>query len=156
MVEVLVIIDMQKNFKASRCKRTTQNIIRLIKEFKKKKNNILIVEYSGENATRWDIVKAIGSYNHRIFVNKNEDDGAKDIQLELCRNGYCEISDISFILCGVNFGACVLDTAVGLRKRFPNCKVNVVEEACNDDNNPESDYWKQDKKYMVKNSINVC
>lgn len=118
----LVIVDMQPKFSGAKCDKTTKRILSLIQRAKQHKSTIVVLEYDSWGPTRSDIIHAIGKYDKCHVMTKWTDDGSNEVL-------QCVKSAKHFVLCGVNFGACVLDTARGLINSDQ--KVIVVKNACN-------------------------
>ena len=120
---VLVIVDMQPAFAAAKCEKTTQNIIKLIKRAKKRWAKIVVLEYDMHGPTRKDIMKEVRKYKYATTMTKFDDDGHAEVIAAVP-------SPKRIILCGVNFGACVLKTAKGLWENGFK-KIKIVRSACN-------------------------
>lgn len=131
----LVVIDMQREFKASADDFTVTNIENHISNAKLVNRPILLVEYldsTGEiaNHTRtiWRLRKLLRSYPYTATVYKNKDDGSKPVIRTL--NKYRYDTDKIFV-CGVNICACVRATVKGLAKNYPNSTIEILQNACN-------------------------
>ena len=129
--KTLVIVDMQPYFEASNCKRTQDEIIRLIDEAKKNDDYIIILEYALDeewgDRTHDSIINAIGMYD-KCFTGLKEDDDGSDVVDDIVTSHCLKTNDM--IVCGVNAHACVKSTALGLSNRYQS--VTVVGKACND------------------------
>lgn len=134
MKKILVIIDMQIRFSASRKPETRSAIIGLITKARKKHWPIMLVEYanpcgcSDEEQETWpDIRAALAGYDDVAFVVKCDDDGS----CEVIKSRDTYWPDINnFVLCGVNTDACVKHTARGLDKRRA-ALIEIIAPACN-------------------------
>jgi nicotinamidase-related amidase len=117
----LVIVDMQPQFRAARNDEVADIICDLIELAKKDDATILVLEYEGFGKTRDDIIDAIGDYTYFNSAQKYTDDGSKQI------TGFVG-NEVPLKICGVNFGCCVRETALGATKR--GYDVEVISEAC--------------------------
>jgi nicotinamidase-related amidase len=129
--EALIIVDMQGYFATAKNPSTIKNVKSLIKEFKKKRLPIIVLEYhySFRNLghTLPCITKMLDDYYYARYVRKSDDDGGVEVIECLNKNGW---NIGKFKVCGVNIGACVRDTVCTLVHDF-NMKVDVVRRACN-------------------------
>lgn len=126
---VLVIVDMQNIFIASRCERTRENIIREIKKAKKDLAHIVVVEYRHSGPTYEGIIRAIGTYRKAHFVSKTDDDGSLAVVNSLLKRK--SKTHDWFRLCGVNIDCCIAETALGLRILFPKADIEIIMDASN-------------------------
>lgn len=133
MKRTLVIIDMQHGFYTANAKRTIDNVIKQVKLARLTNEYIIIVEYLPHmqfETTRPEIMKAIGDHAY-IKVYKYMDDGSKSI-LDACK--LHDYPTDLFRICGVNTGACVRDTIIGLSEQNQKSKIEIVPAACNGHN----------------------
>jgi Isochorismatase family len=130
---VLVIIDMQKKFLRNvpdpwRTISATEAEIRMARA---DDCPIVLVKCIGEDNGDIDpaIKQALVGYESRsCLVSKNQDDGSEEIR-HACKTLRYPTS--VFRLCGLNVDACVLQTAHGLCRLYPQSRVEVVKDACN-------------------------
>jgi hypothetical protein len=133
MSYTLVIVDMQPQFGAAKCDSTARRIIELIGYAKEDCADIIVLEYSGYGLTRQDIRKELVDYPRAIYRTKCYDDGSSEVFEEIRdkENNDC-------IVCGVNYGACVRDTAIGLAEK--GLEVEVDEDGCNQPSDWNDEY----------------
>ena len=130
----LVVVDMQPKFAASRSRRCIANCIREVQKAIVCGAHIIVLEYSrrgneaGQKTTK-GIRQLVKAYEHGHFITKGRDDGSDFI---CYYEGLYNINfNKNFVLCGVNLGACVKATALGLKYAYPNCEVSIVADAVN-------------------------
>lgn len=126
----LVIVDMQRDFPASRDKRVIAGVVNQIKLAKKYGWPIVILEYNNTSfETHPVILSRLDDYRNRyIIMFKYRDGGGKQVLNACMRNGF---PDKFFRVCGVNTSFCVYSTVEDLVK--DNKKVEIVTKACNCD-----------------------
>jgi nicotinamidase-related amidase len=130
----LIIVDMQPKFPASNAPSVIKANQVLIRQFKRQKYPIIVLEYvarpwdKGGTSTHAALKKTLGKYKKVVFATKEHDDGS-DVVKEIC-DGHGFGTD-EFLISGVNLGACVADTAYGLHDLYPHAKICLVEEAVN-------------------------
>ena len=127
-MKALVIIDMQYGFSTALHQGTINNCVRQVVKAKKANLPIIFVEYVGHNKTVKELRDAVRGYHNKYTVKKRRDNGSTPIMNLIQKKG---LVVTSFIVCGVNIGACVADTVYGLSRRF-NMEVEVIKNACND------------------------
>lgn len=130
-MKCLVIVDMQPRFESALCNETAENIIQDISYFKEQNQPIVILEYRDCSKTREDILAAIGDYHLVTTQIKHRDDGSTQVLEGLNKLGYHHDMIEEFYLTGVNFGACVKKTAVGLTDFIPPSVICIKEKSCN-------------------------
>lgn len=123
----LVIVDMQPAFEAAKCNVTTDNVMRLIRQAKEDKANIITLEYEGFGPTRADLMMDLCSYDKYANAKKSDDDGS-DEAIEAGASMFSKV-----IVCGVNTSYCVNETVQGLLRNGK--EVVVVRDACNNPKN---------------------
>lgn len=138
----LVIVDMQPKFKASNDIRCIANCVREVRKAIECGATIIVLEYSRRgnergHKTHEAIRKLVQAYENSFFIIKNEDDGshaiyAQDVKLDP--------DNLHFRLCGVNLGACVRSTAIGLREYFPDAHIEIIADAVNQPKEWEKSY----------------
>lgn len=133
--EILVVVDMQGQFLKGINSQAKQvviaNIVKLIERANRYKWPVVLVEFLSYGATIPEIKNVC---ERHWTVVKDEQDGSQPVQFIVERQKL--IAD-RFRVCGLYAGQCVLQTANGLAKRFPNQQVRVLREACDhyqDDN----------------------
>jgi len=128
---ILVVVDMQPDFSASKDRTTVSNISRQIARARSFNQPIILVEYGGFGETIPKIKQLLDDYGNMLYVlEKSSDDGSYEIEMCLI-DAWIETE--KFLVCGVNTEACVRATAEGLSKRFSDSKVMVLGSACNSD-----------------------
>lgn len=143
----LVIVDMQPRFEAANCDNTAENIIRLVKVARKRKWRISVLEYSFQGPTREDIKKAVGKYRKAKYIMKSNDDGSEELA-EAWRIKDGE----KFLICGVNYTACVARTAIGVQRlRIGTAK--IVQDACNQPGSWVNEFWYRPSLNTIRNKI---
>ena len=125
---ILIIIDMQGDFWASKHKPTQHNILTEIKKARFHKDFIVVLEYGGYGATHKNIMQAVATnYKNWKLLFKYDDDGS-DVVAEYLNKA--QINPINFRVCGVNASYCVKRTAAGLSVIYQSAKIEVVKKAC--------------------------
>lgn len=128
MGSTLVVVDMQKSFRAAHNPYTLNNVVREIKKSRLHKSGIVIVQYDQGGILLNEIHKAVKNYNNVDFVIKNSDDGSD----EVCNSIMDNFFDYQKLrVCGVNTDACVQSTVEGLSEKLPNATIELVADACN-------------------------
>jgi hypothetical protein len=125
---VLIIIDMQDQFEASRNKITIHTIQRLITEAKRDGAFILAAHYMRFGKTRPEIRSMITDYAHMDYCYADQNDKSGAIRTKILRH---QIRTDTFKICGVNTGACVKATVGGLISMYPNIHILLSNRACN-------------------------
>ena len=116
MKDALLIIDLQDEFidmKLDSYQMFIAQVVTCIKQYKKLKKPILLVDYYDSGETVPEITKAIGTYERCYPILKDDEDGSWQIAhvVEKLKLNKLHIS-------GVNGCACVLETVQGLRGRL--------------------------------------
>ena len=159
----LIIIDMQRGFDASSCKRTQNAIIQEIKLAKKNDCGILLVEFHrdflGKTVNEYGktlrrLKQHVKEYDRYDIVKKYERDGSGFIETNLeCFN--TDFNTKTFRICGINSDECVAATVESLHKIYENSMFEIIVNACNySDNlpgyNPFSGYPNSERiKYLI-------
>lgn len=136
----LLIVDMQRTFKAS--KTVVWATKRAIRKARALKKSIYVLEYSEDYydnklpPTLSAIRKVLSDTEH-VVIKKDNDDGS----LEL--NEAVPVLKQHFLVCGVNATGCVMATAQGLQKL--GAKITLVEDACADSFYPKT--WLEEILY---------
>lgn len=143
MSYVLVIVDMQPGFWTALNGRTQDNIVREVEKAKRDNAWIFVVEYCGYQSTVKKIRHAIGTYDKQLRMTKYDDNGG-DIVMSNIYNIFPNDTP-EVIMTGVNFGACVKATAIGMvRDGYPSNLIRVVADACNQPEDWEEEDAEQD------------
>lgn len=155
----LVIVDMQPRFAAANDVNTQNEIIRLVMQARRDNAIIIVLEYynrfrdypPSQQRTVKCIRDAYADYPHAYTVEKMSDDGSDEL-LETLREICDEPEDMSFKVCGVNWGACVEATIVGMVSDhyIDGGNVQVFQAACN-----QPTYWSWGHSLQVFQSFNV-
>jgi nicotinamidase-related amidase len=122
MKETLVVVDMQKQFRASEY--VEQAVIKEIRRARRYTQPIIVLEYYGFGRTMSNVRKALSGYNHVIFKKKIDDSGASVILANSTAK--------RFKIVGVNVEACVMYTALDLAAE--KAKVRILLHACGSSN----------------------
>jgi nicotinamidase-related amidase len=133
----LIVVDMQPGFDAAWDARTIENCIAYVKQAKKDKATIIIMEYGYDNEcttygkTHKSITKYLSRYKNYYRVVKRQDDGSSAV---LTHEVAFHFKQNDVRVCGVNTTACVARTALGMKERFNLSNVKVLLDACNQPN----------------------
>ncbi len=138
----LVIVDMQPFFDAANHKGTIKECLKLISFAKRQKALIILVEYDYYGKSCVELTRALRNYPHKMLVLKTRDNGGYEVFNALKEKG---LSFKTYRFCGVNATCCVHDTISGLLSHQPKAKIEVVKEACNDNNysKKSSECWRR-------------
>lgn len=118
--KVLTIIDMQVKFiKKGEHTLEIRGIRQLIDSFKKKKQDIAIVEYMSFGNTIPKIYNKIRKYPYH-YVDKDSNDGSAEILRT--------IDSPVYVVCGIYADYCIAETVEGLA--YSNKQVEVVTDCC--------------------------
>jgi nicotinamidase-related amidase len=126
----LIIVDMQKEFHASRFNRVQRNIRTEIRKAIKDEAPILFVEYDCYKPTIPSLTKPVKevSYKKAFHVRKARNDGSQEIDKALRKN---KLPRKYLRIMGINTDCCVLETIEGLDGIFQkNYRIEVVADAC--------------------------
>lgn len=127
----LLIIDMQPRFDACcYCRRVIRACVREIKKARKRRDDILFVEFVGYGETHCELRAAAGRYRRKFTCHKVTDNGAFTIARAVQQH---DIAHQHFVVCGVNADACVRETIGGLIDRYPAAEITAVADAINCD-----------------------
>jgi len=142
-MKILVIIDMQPKFEASKDEKTQAAVVTQIKLAKRHNWPIVVVEFAAdqcrqqfegwekgpllrESPTHFVILKEVEKYPRFLLVLKDADDGSAKIISARNKQSWRAIR--TFRVMGVNTGACVKKTAAGLAVKY---SVEVYAPGCN-------------------------
>lgn len=136
---MLIVVDMQPNFKASCDEATLAAVAREIETARRLGMHIMFLEIPYESVfdvepfppTHECLLNLLSGYDRFLVQGKRYCDGSKQIVLRSEREGY-PAAGITYRLVGVNIDACVVETAKGLAERT-GLPVEVVKAACNTD-----------------------
>ena len=127
----LIVVDMQPQFESAKKRECVTNCIKQVKRAIKENAFIIFLEFGGFGDTHPRILKAIQSYANKCFIIKYEDCGSDQVRSALEKN---KVKTSSYIMCGVNTCACVLQTLCGMLNDdyFNNAEIKIAKDACND------------------------
>lgn len=148
---VLVVNDMQPQFKAACSLNLLAAVQVLIESAKANKQAIIVVEYDPlfEGKTHKCLLDSLVGYEHVAFATKhldriqmrrargernlphNADDGSEQI-IDACLEHNFSLEHFRF--CGVNTDICVLKTVRGLREKIDDCRLELAFSACASEN----------------------
>lgn len=141
----LVVVDMQHYFPSARKYRVRKNCIREVNNAISSKAGIIILEYQNCGRTLPSITEPLKDYvDHEIKV-KPWDNGATQVSEVLNSRNFSK----NIRMVGVNTGACVYQTALGLT--FNVSSIKIISDACN----ASSDYCHKDGLERLQRLRNV-
>lgn len=151
---VLVVMDMQPGFPAAQDAITQWFVKQEITRAREEGRPILIVEYDPhEMGETFDSIKSmLEGYDRAAIISKAGDDGSIEILDKCAERGF---SIASFRMCGVNSDACLLETIQALVETLPDCRVTVVEDACNCLTGRSNDVWYEDYPAMPQVTVEL-
>jgi len=123
----LVVVDMQSGFNKANNK-IAKNSQLLIEGAVKDKVPIIFLEIPGNGKTHRHLVEPTLYYRKKRLKKKNISDGSVQVK-EACKE--LRIKPKHFVVCGVNYTACVHETILGLRRFYPNSRITLIKEATN-------------------------
>ena len=124
MRRTLVVVDMQPRFVNSEAEYINRTI-ELIRWFMIGGNPIIFVESAfGEGKIIKAVKDTVKGYGNHVTVNKRSNDGSWQVWDACLEHGF----PIDFVVCGVYYDCCVMETSYALAKRF---SVEVVMD-CTD------------------------
>lgn len=132
MPYTLCVIDMQPDFEAANGTRVIKNCVREIRMAVENGAHIVFLEFDGYGDTHPMLMTPVKKYKNAKIKFKRQDDGSAEVQEVVRKNGFMIGR---FRVVGINTDWCVRSTVHGLRKRFPNSFVEVVDDACSSDDN---------------------
>ncbi|MBX9691318.1 MAG: isochorismatase family protein [Cyanobacteria bacterium] len=137
----LVIVDMQPCFSAANDRATLQAIKKEIRRAKELGMPIVALEIDCFSPlqerlprTHKRLLELLVGYPRYRMEEKRFNDGSNAVLWALEVLG-CDEEGRNLRVCGVNTDACVLDTVLGLAKRLPKSRINVLKDACNTSGN---------------------
>lgn len=151
----LVIVDMQYDFVCSREAWLLKAVERLILHAMSKGWRIVILEWGpkcGERHTPTYSVLTdhLTDYSRKQVKRKWDNDGAPEVQEVHESDGFVPKR---FVVCGVNSSKCVRATTKGLNGRFPQARIDVVKDTCNDDDAGQAYDWEE--HFYKDDNVNV-
>lgn len=127
---ILVVVDMQDAFPATRHGGVLDAVAALIAEAREQDAPVLLLRYAGHGAICDRVARAVEGYKRCVVGIKHQMNGAP-VVAAICRaNPGWDASVIK--LCGVNTFECVASTAENLVLELPDSIVEVQPKACND------------------------
>ena len=151
-MKILVVVDCQSGFNINDRLDLVKNTRKKIREFKKRNDSIIVLEYRGYKRTVGSITRLLKNYPDGVFLLKDYNDGSDEIEDHLDRYDTSEITEIQF--CGVNLNCCVIDTEIGLGKKYPEIDMTILYECCGADDGME--YATNTVLNIQKQHDNVC
>lgn len=151
----LIVVDMQDGTTAGNHPATLQAVKQLILRARSNGWGIIFLEYDYNGMVEAlphlkDIVDDFGQthsfllelltgYNRWAKALKPDKDGSEFVAALCEEHGF---GTGQFVVCGVNLDACVVWTANGLARLFPQAGIDVVREACHSENPQMWETWK--------------
>jgi len=136
--QLLVITDMQSNFKEASHRRLLDHVCRLIDYAISQNWPIAVLEFSGQGQTLSAVAERLAGYSNWFPVMKTTNDGSHQL-LAQCQSRGLKVK--RFIVCGVSINACVRETVCGLAYSSEQPSVSVIIEACGDHYPPRWDLY---------------
>ncbi len=140
--DCLIIVDMQTGFLSTGQKQEQAMITHIkqrIKHYKKNSRPIMFLEYRGNaynpddngeyGRTIQELQDTVMHYYNVAFVGKTNNDGSRWVERFLVANDQQD-SFGTFELTGVNLDCCVVQTARGIAKKHPDCKIKIRQSCC--------------------------
>jgi nicotinamidase-related amidase len=131
MKNVLVIIDMQPFFYASRGKKVLDENIKQIEDAISKDHNIIVLEYCDFGKTHIRIKKALRGYKQVEYITKYNCSGSKPL-VKYFKTQKIWPKEVKFM--GVNTGACVKETVLNfhhhIKRNNKKTKIKVIRNGC--------------------------
>ena len=128
---ILVVIDMQPFFQASRSRLLIKEHVSQIRAAISNQEHIIVLEYKDCGSTHKPILNALKSYDKVKFFAKDYCSGSSLITKHLTRKNIWP-KEIKFM--GVNTGACVEETVINfvkhVNKNYKQTKVKVIKNGC--------------------------
>lgn len=126
-MSVLVVVDMQRSFPAANCRSTQARVRRLVRSHR---GPVVLVEFADSGPTLPGIERACKCRYSFIRCVKNLNDGGAHVASALLNEGLGRHS--RFVVCGVNTGYCVTETANGILRNLPRSRVEIDFRGCRD------------------------
>jgi|GEM_PF-5376765 len=130
--KVLLIVDMQQFFIASKDEKVLHKIISLAKIAIKHNYPIFILEFFGYGKTHEKINALLQNYSNVYYIKKYKDDGSSRIEKFLDDNKNLFKFPFEFKVCGAYTDACIAATVKGLHHNtsIPITKIKIIKDAC--------------------------
>jgi len=140
---VLVVMDMQPGFTAANDAITGWFVKQEVARAREEGRPIIIVEFDPHEIghTFESITELIEGYDRGVIITKCKDDGSTEILAACAKHGF---STLSFRMCGVNSDACLLESIQMMAEKLPECRITVVQDACNCLTGKTNDVWYED------------
>jgi nicotinamidase-related amidase len=147
---ILVVVDMQLCFSASKNSRTLNACKREIELAIKNKNHIIFLEWEGGEDTRSCLTKLTKGYDKVHSVLKAEDDGSNELKDYFKAH---KLPTKAIRVCGANIHQCVYATVRGLSRKYKGTTITVVKDACAAESyHKDSEWlWSSYKPLLKKN-----
>lgn len=130
MSYTLVVIDVQPEFDAALNPNLRMACQKKLRVAKRKRADILFVEYEGAGNTYADLVEVVKDYSRAFWVEKYYDDGSQEVINAI---NHHSLRYKTLKVCGVNTDACVRDTVRGLSQKLSASKIKILANACYSD-----------------------
>lgn len=131
----LVVVDMQEGSKAANHRPTLETVKKLLGIACTNNWGIVFLEiknaFESYGPTHACLLEPVKSYKLIHRFEKPEKDGSEFV-LQACNQSH--LGTKRFILCGVNLDACVVWTANGISRLFPESAIEIVHQACHSEN----------------------
>lgn len=131
MNKVLVVIDMQPCFEASKSQKVIEENIKQIRKAKSNNQHIIVIEYSDLILTHIKIKKELKNYDKVKYIKKRYDSGSAQLVKYFKKQEFWP-NEINFM--GVNTDACVYSTVNNFNKHIlknnKKTKIKVIREGC--------------------------
>lgn len=152
-MKVLIVVDCQPCFGISDDMDLVRNTVKKIREFKRRNDPIIVLEFRHNGRTVDSITKLVKKYPNGVFLEKSYNDGSDEIQEYLYNHVFApKIEEVQF--CGVNLNVCVIDTAIGLGEKYPAWDMTILYECCGAHDN--MDYATGWVLRVQKQYANIC
>jgi len=140
---VLVVMDMQPGFPAAKDAITQWFVKQEVARAREEGRPVIIVEFDPHEMghTFDSITELVEGYDLAVVITKSGDDGSTEILAACAKKGF---STQSFRMCGVNSDACLLESIQAMAQKLPECRITVVQDACNCLTGKSNDVWYED------------
>ena len=146
-MNLLCIVDMQEGFDAARTPGLVCRISDLAREFRTRDEPVVVLEYEDSGPTLAPIKDALLGYWKVRFATKKGGDGSKEVK-KACDSAGWSPNKIS--ICGVEAGACVVQTFEGLWRLMRGIKLEVVPDGVGEQWKWPLDRWHFNKIFNEK------
>jgi nicotinamidase-related amidase len=124
--KVLVVVDMQPGYGKSMTPGVIDAVELLVRKARQADSLVVFLEFCDE-PTLPRLIRQVRAYDQFVVEQKNRCDGSDEV-LDACARGLYDTN--AFVVCGVDTDDCVLQTAHNLAYQLPGSQVDVVREAC--------------------------